>query len=47
MKVSQFTIIHGHKNGGRQAGTSAGRLIIRYQTGDRQAGRSVAFYVYR
>ena len=30
-------------DGGRQAGTCAGRLISRYQTGGRQAGRSVTF----
>ena len=34
-------------DGGRQAGTYAGRLISRYQTGGRHAGRSVTFYVYR
>ena len=34
-------------DGGRQAGTYAGRLISRYRTGGRQAGRSVTFYVYR
>ena len=34
-------------DGGRQAGTYAGRIISRYRTGGRQAGRSVTFYVYR
>ena len=34
-------------DGGRQAGTYAGRLISRYQRGGRRAGRSVTFYVYR
>ena len=30
-------------DGGRQAGTYAGRLISRYRTGGRQAGRSVTY----
>ena len=34
-------------DGGRQAGTYAGRLISRYWTGGRQADKSVTFYVYR
>ena len=34
-------------DGGRQAGIYEGRLISRYLTCSRQAGRSVTFYVYR
>ena len=34
-------------DGGRQAGTYAGRSISRYRKGGKQAGKSVTFNVYR